>query len=122
KGFGFNYAWTQFIINYLEKFLLEKITYEVARSTRDALLKILAASTAAGWSIDQTIDRLQDWPFERYQAARIVRTEVNRAANVGNKAQAETSEYQQVKEWMSATDNRVRGNPVNGKKDHADHW
>jgi hypothetical protein len=122
KGFGFNYAWTQFIINYLEKFLLDKITFQVAATTRDALLRVLATATAAGWSIDQTVDRLNDWPYERFQAARIVRTETNRAANVGSAAQAEASEYQQVKEWMSAHDNRVRGNPVNGAKDHADHW
>lgn len=122
KGFGFNYTWTKFIIDYLERFLLEKITFQVASTTRDALLRVLAASTAAGWSIDQTVDRLKDWPYERFQAARIVRTETNRAANVGSTAQAATSEYQQVKEWQSADDNRVRGNPVNGKKDHADHW
>lgn len=122
KGFGFNAEWTNFIINYLKNFLLDKITFRVAETTRNALLAVLATSTEAGWSIDQTIDRLQDWPYERYQAARIVRTETNRAANVGSTAQAETSKYEQQKEWMSADDNRVRGNPVNGKKDHADHF
>lgn len=122
KGFGFNYEWTQFIIDYLDKFLLDKITFEVASTTRDALLRAIASATAAGWSIDQTVDRLEDWPFERFQAARIVRTETNRAANVGSTAQAETSEYQQLKEWQSADDNRVRGNPVNGQKHKADHW
>lgn len=122
KAFGFNYEWTQFIIDYLERFLLDKITFEVASTTRDALLRTIASATAAGWSIDQTVDRLEDWPFERFQAARIVRTETNRAANVGSTAQAATSEYQQVKEWQSAEDNRVRGNPVNGQKHKADHW
>lgn len=122
KGFGFNYEWTNFILNYLKQFLLDKITFRVAETTRNALMTVLASATTAGWSIDQTIDRLEDWPYERYQAARIVRTETNRAANVGSTAQAETSKYEQQKEWMSADDNRVRGNPVNGKKDHADHW
>lgn len=122
KGFGFNYEWTQFILNYLQQFLLDKITFQVADTTRNALLRALAVSVAAGMSIDQTIDKLEDWPFERFQAARIVRTETNRAANVGSTAQSETSKYEQQKEWMSADDNRVRGNPVNGKKDHADHW
>lgn len=122
KGFGFNSQWTNFILNYMKEFLLDKITFQVADTTRNALLRVLAVSTAAGMSIDQTIDQLEDWPFERFQAARIVRTEINRAANVGSTAQSETSEYEQQKEWMSADDNRVRGNPVNGKKDHADHW
>lgn len=119
KAFGFNEQWTQFILQYLNRFLLEKITFEVNNTTRDALLKALQAGVKEGWSIDKMIDHLKSWPFERFQAARIARTETNRAANVGNKAQAETSEYQQQKEWISAQDYRVRGrNP----KDHADHW
>lgn len=119
KGFGFNERWTQFILQYLNQFLLQKITFEVNNTTRDALLKALAEGTEKGWSIDQMVDHLQHWPFERFQAARIARTETNRAANVGNKAQAETSEYQQQKEWISAQDFRVRGRKP---KDHADHW
>lgn len=122
KGFGFNKAWTDFIINYLQKFLIDKITFSVATTTRDALLRVLASATTLGWSIDQTVEALEDWPFERFQAARIVRTETNRAANVGSTAQAEISPYEQQKEWMSAEDSRVRGNPVNGRKDYADHW
>lgn len=122
KGFGFNYTWTKFILEYLEKYLFEKVTFEIARTTQNAMLRVISRAQAAGWSIDQTVDRLEDWPFERFQAARIVRTEVNRAANVGSTAQAETSEFEQMKEWQSAEDNRVRGNPVNGMKDHADHW
>lgn len=118
KGFGFNKVWTDFILNYLNQFLLEKVMINIAHTTRDALLKVLTTATIAGWSIDKTVDYLEDWPFERFQAARIVRTETNRAANVGAKAQAETDEYQQVKEWISAQDYRVRGhNP----KDHASH-
>jgi hypothetical protein len=118
KGFGFNALWTKIILDYLREFLIEKITFEVAKTTRDTLLKALTAATIGGLSIDQTVDSIQELPFERYQAARIVRTEVNRAANVGAKAQSETDQYQQVKEWISAEDNRVRGkNP----KDHASH-
>jgi len=122
KGFGFNYEWTKFILEYLERYLFEKVTFEISRTTQQALLRAVSRGEAAGWSIDQMVDRLEDWPFLRYQAARIVRTETNRAANVGSTAQAETSEYEQMKEWQSAEDNRVRGNPVNGMKDHADHW
>lgn len=118
KGFGFNLVWTRYILNYLQKFLIEKITFEVTKTTRDILLSALSTATINGWSIDQIVDHIEELPFERYQAARIVRTEVNRAANVGAKAQAETSDYQQVKEWISAEDNRVRGTKP---KDHASH-
>lgn len=117
KGFGFNQIWTNFIVNYLRQFLLEKITYQVAATTRDALLAILATATTEGWSIDQTVDKVEGWN-ERYQAARVVRTETNRAANVGAKANSETFAYEQMKEWVSAHDNRVRGKKPT---DHANH-
>lgn len=118
KGFGFNEAWTNFILEYLRKFLLEKISYNVAATTRNALLSILSTATIEGWSIDQAIDKIENWPGERYQAARVVRTETNRAANVGARANNETFTYEQMKEWVSAHDSRVRGTRP---KDHANH-
>lgn len=118
KGFGFNAEWTKFITDYLNRFLLEKITFEVANTTRNALLKALTAGTVAGLGVDGMIDQLEEWPFERYQAARIVRTEVNRASNVGSAAQESTSEYEQQKEWLSVQDFRTRGHKPS---DHANH-
>lgn len=118
KGFGFNTEWTNFIINYLKQYLIQKITFDVSNTTRNALMKVLTAGTIQGLSIDQMVGKLEDWPFERYQAARIVRTETNRASNVGATAQESTSEYEQQKEWLSVQDFRTRGhNP----KDHANH-
>jgi hypothetical protein len=117
KGFGFNKIWTEFIIQYFRTYLLQKITYDVATTTRAALLAILATATTEGWSVDQTIDKVEGWN-ERYQAARVVRTEVGRAANVGAKANSDTLTYEQQKEWVSAHDFRVRGHK---KSDHANH-
>jgi hypothetical protein len=117
KGFGFNKKWTDYIVMYFQQYLLEKITYHVAATTRNALLAILATATAEGWSIDQTVDKVEGWD-ERFQAARVVRTEVNRAANVGAKANSAVFAYEQMKEWVSAQDNRVRGKKP---KDHANH-
>jgi hypothetical protein len=122
KGFGFNQEWSNFIINYLKRHLLEKVTFDINSTTRDALLRALTVMQLDGLGVDQAIEKLEEWPFEESQAARIVRTEVNTAANTGAKAQAETDPYQQVKEWISIHDNRTRGNPINGKKDHANHW
>lgn len=118
KMFGFNAEWTNFIISYLNRFLIEKITFEVSNTTRNALMKALTAGTALGLSVDQMVDKLEDWPFERYQAARIVRTEVNRASNVGATAQESTSEYEQSKEWLSVVDWRTRGQKPD---EHANH-
>lgn len=118
KAFGNNPTWERFILDFLNRFLLEKITFQVAITTRDKMLEVLAQAIHEGWGIDEIIKRLEDLPFTTSQAARIVRTEVNRAANVGAKAQSETFAYQQMKEWISAEDDRVRGTDP---KDHASH-
>lgn len=118
KGLGFNSIWTAFVNNYLKRFLLDKITFEIAATTRKALLRALQIGVTSGLGVDGMIKILKDWPYERSQAARIVRTEVNRAANVGAKAQESTSEYEQQKEWISVKDNRTRGQK---KGDHANH-
>lgn len=118
KGFGFNAIWTQFIEDYLKRFLLDKITFAVASTTREALLRALTRGVEKGLGVDGMIDTLKDWPYERFQAARIVRTEVNRAANVGAKAQAETGQYEQQKEWVAVKDFRTRGHKP---QDHASH-
>lgn len=118
KRFGFNEAWTDFIKQYLQRFLIEKITFDVSTTTRDKLLEILNQAVTQGWSVDRTVKEIEDLPFLKFQAARIVRTEVGRAANVGTKAQSETFPYEQMKEWISAHDKRVRGIDP---EDHASH-
>ena len=118
KRFGFNEAWTNFIKQYLQRFLIEKITFDVSTNTRDKLLSVLNQAVTEGWSIDRTVKEIDGLPFLKSQAARIVRTEVGRAANVGTKAQSETFPYEQMKEWISAHDRRVRGVDP---KDHASH-
>lgn len=122
KGFGFNQAWADFIISYLKRHLLDKITIQINTTTRDALLRALTAMQLEGLGVDGAVEKLDEWKYEEYQAARIVRTEVNRAANTGATAQAETDDFQQVKEWVAIHDNRTRGNPLTGQKDHANHW
>jgi hypothetical protein len=122
KGFGFNERWTALILQYLQQFLIQKITFTVNETTREALLNVIQEAIANGWSIDETVNRIEDLPFTRYQAARIVRTEINRAANVGTMAGVDTSEYEMNKEWIAAHDRRTRGNPYTGQEDHASHW
>jgi hypothetical protein len=122
KGFGFNERWTAFILQYLQQFLIQKITFSVNETTREALLNVIQDAIANGWSIDETVKRIEDLPFTRFQAARIVRTEINRAANVGTMAGVDTSEYEMNKEWIAAHDRRTRGNPYTGQEDHASHW
>jgi hypothetical protein len=112
------FLWQKFIDWYLHRFLIDKITFEVQTTTRDYLLKVLQKGIADGLGIKDMVRKLEDLPFTKFQAARIVRTEVNRASNVGHKAQSSTFEYEQVKEWVSAKDKRVRGRKP---EDHASH-
>lgn len=118
KGFGFNDVWVEWLKNYLYQFLLEKITFRVSAYTRSVLLNVLQKSIDEGWGVDKTVEALEELPLSATQAARIVRTEVGRAANAGVLAASETFEYEQSKEWISARDARVRGNNPN---DHASH-
>jgi hypothetical protein len=123
KRFGFNRQWAQLVIAYLNQFLLEKITFDVTASQRDAMMKFLTEGIEQGLGVDEMVKRLQNddgWPkILRYRTARIVRTEIKRAMEVGAKIASDEFEYEQNKEWIAITDNRVRGrNP----EDHADHY
>lgn len=119
KRIGYAQQWIDFIQNYLKAFLLEKITFRINETTRDQLLAVLNEAVQKGWGVDETVNHLQDLPFVGYQAARIVRTEINRAANAGVLAQGVSFEYELQKIWISVRDSRTRGvNP----KDHADHF
>jgi hypothetical protein len=118
KGFGFNDDWVRFIQLYLQNHLIENITFNVNKTLRDYLLRVLQTSISEGWGIDETVRELRGSGFSDMQAARIVRTEVNTAANVGVIAAGETYDYEMQKKWISVHDFRTRGqNP----KDHANH-
>lgn len=122
KRLGFNSIWAEFVRNYLQKFLLEKITFAVSDTTREKLLAVLNDGINQGLSIDELVKRIDDLPFLSYQAARIVRTEIKRAGEAGARAASETFGFEQQKEWISILDTRTRGNPANGFRDHANHW
>lgn len=118
KGFGFNAEWVQYIHDHLFRFLVDKITFQVAETTRNILLTTLNKAIAEGWGIAKAVKEIEDLPFTKTQAARIVRTEITRAANTGTMAAGSTFDFQQNKEWIAAHDNRTRGNKPG---DHASH-
>lgn len=122
KGFGFVQAWVDFIKKFLYQFLLEKITFSLSETTRDGILTVLYKATEEGWGVYKTVKALEDLPLSATQAARIVRTEIGRAANTGAMAAGSTFEFEQTKEWIAAHDSRTRGNPITGQHDHASHW
>jgi hypothetical protein len=114
----FDSTWVRFIIDYLRVHFIEKITFNVDRTTRDYLLRVLRQSIAEGWGVDKTVSNLNESNFSEFQAARIVRTEVNTASNAGVLAAGDTYEYQMLKEWVAHKDSRTRGTDID---DHASH-
>lgn len=122
KSFGFSERWLSFIEDYLHRHILEKLTFRVIESLRARMLKIIEKSLAEGLGVVDIVDRMKKLPITDVQAARIVRTEITRASNAGSMAAGETFDYEQNKMWISAVDNRTRGNPFSGADDHANHW
>lgn len=119
KGFGFNAQWVNFILDYFRQHLVQFITYGSVKTMREYFLPIISKAIQDGTPFEELAKEIEESGFEKWQAARIVRTEVNGASNLGTRAAGETYEYQTQKEWISANDSRVRGrNP----EDHADHW
>lgn len=118
KGFGFNEAWTNWIKNYLFDFIVTKISFKVFETTKDVLFTTLNQAIREGWGVDETVKALEALPLAKSQAARIVRTEITRAANAGTMAASSTFPYAQTKEWISTHDTRVRGFDP---RDHASH-
>lgn len=115
---GFNAQWTEIIEEFLRMFLIEKVMFSASETTKQMLLDVISEGIEQGWGIDRIVDELENYPGLRYQAARIVRTEVNRAANLGVKTGANSFPYEQNKIWISVHDFRTRGaNP----DDHSDH-
>lgn len=118
KRLGYNETWTNFILAYLRQFLTSKITFEVNETLRNRLLRELQTGIDEGLGIDDMVNRLRDTDLTSVQTARIIRTEVNRSANVGARAQADTFQFQLLKEWIAVHDKRTRGNKPS---DHANH-
>jgi len=117
-AFGFNSEWVRWILNYLRNHLIQNITFNVNRTTRDFLLSVLQKSITNGWGVDETVRALEGSGFSEMQAARIVRTEVNTASNAGTLAAGQTYDYEMQKKWIAVHDNRTRGVDP---KDHASH-
>jgi|GEM_PF-1658627 len=117
-SFGFNTEWVQWILNYLHTHLIQNITFNVNKTTRDYLLQVLNKSITEGLGIDETVRLLNNSDFSATQAARIVRTEINAASNAGTLAAGQTYDYEMQKKWIAVHDNRTRGVDP---KDHASH-
>ncbi len=118
KGLGDSEQWVQEMTNLLKRTLLEFAVVKPTETFRNHLLKVLTDALLQEMSVDEVVKLLESDSFARYQAERIVRTEVGRAANTGVQVAADAFPYEMTKEWIAFRDVRTRGIHPNDKKDH----
>jgi hypothetical protein len=109
--FGRNLQWIQDVMNYLGKHLL-KFVQNISDTMREDIVKILQRATDNHLSIADTISALEDEGLIKARAQVIVRTEVNRAGNVGHATAAQSLPYEVDKKWIGAADHRERHSHV----------
>jgi hypothetical protein len=105
---GTNEAWTQAVLDYLKIHLLNKAVTPITQTTKEHILKVLDIALKEGWSIDDIVKELESKEYLVARARLVVRTEVNRASNVGHKIGAQSFPYEVVKKWSAARDHRTR--------------
>lgn len=107
KSFGTNEELLALILDFLRTRGLEFAT-TINNTTKLIVLKLIDEGVANNLSFREIADSIRGNVQFKYQAIRIVRTEIVRATNAGAVAAAETSPFEVIKEWISAHDNRVR--------------
>ena len=118
KFLGRSASWLQEITNYLMRHLLEKAIIRVTETTRQALMKVLEEGLADGLGEYEMIKLIESRDIALIQSQRIVRTEVNMAANSGAIVSARSFNLVMTKEWVSHRDMRTRGRLPEDRKDH----
>lgn len=120
-GFGFVIDWLADISEFLDRYLLEKVVRPMTALTMERMRQTLTRGIAQGESYDDIERSLADTELDKTRARLIARTETNRAMNYGSNIGAKATPYEIDKEWLSASDMRVRGR-ADIEKARADHW
>jgi hypothetical protein len=94
----------------------------MAQSLKDSILDVIQQGYINGWGYEKTAQMVAG-QAGLFRARRIVRTESVKASNLSGMTGAKSTGLLMDKRWISARDNRVRGNP-GGKYPNAefDHW
>jgi uncharacterized protein with gpF-like domain len=114
-------TFTDFIFNWLNN---NKVTdlRNIRITYQETIMRIVGKGLEEGKTIQEIateIQRLINSPrFYRWQAMRIARTETTTAANLATLRTADNYGFRTVKEWISASDARVRRLPQD-RYDHA---
>ncbi len=110
------------IVASLRMSLLNNV-HGMTNTVKDDVLKIIQEGSLNGWGYDKTAVKIADQVGSKWRALRIVRTESIKASNMGAIEGAKLTGFEMTKTWLSAHDNRVRGNPAGKYPDSEyDHW
>lgn len=107
-NFGKNEIWTERILQFLQKYLLNKAVLPVTENNKQFILGVIDRARAEGWGIDKIAAELEDFETLMWRARRVVTTELLRASNNAAIMAAEESPYEVNKEWIAAHDLRTR--------------
>jgi hypothetical protein len=107
-AFGINLDFIDEVLNYFDRFLLEKVVLPISQTTINQVNDVLDKAVAEGWGVDQTVKALEDSDLTKYRARMIVRTETVRAVNFTQTAAADEEEYEMEKQWIAIEDSRTR--------------
>lgn len=109
------------VLQVLRLSLIQNVN-EMEYSFKQAILRKIQQGYEQGWGYEKTAQALRD-VASIGRARRIVRTESVKASNLSGMTGAKATGLLMDKRWISARDNRVRGNP-GGKYPNAafDHW
>ena len=118
KQLGRSEQWIDDVVRVLRETLLQYAVVGTSETLRNHLLAVLRDGVDRGLSVDEMVAMIGDSQFTKYQAERIVRTEVGRAANTGVKIAADGFNVEMQKEWFAFRDMRTRGVNRKDKKDH----
>lgn len=98
------------IVSVLRMSLLKNV-HGITDTAKNAALDAINQGANEGWGYDKTAKTIREDVGSQYRAQRIVRTESVKASNLGAIEGARMTGLKMNKVWLSANDERVRGNP-----------
>lgn len=104
---GFSESMRQLIEQYFSVDILNQ-SEGITDTTRDLIRQVFTAAYEKGEGIDDIISQLKDTELSRVRARLIARTETVTAANQGSLFVAKSTGLNLNKEWLAASDSRVR--------------
>jgi len=108
KGFGFDQVFINGVLDYLKRFLLDKVVAPITNTTMAFIDSVLEKAIVGGWGVDETVKNLEKSDITKVRARLIVRTETVRATNFTQLAAADSEDFEMTKTWIAIEDKRTR--------------